>query len=207
MIAMIDVGLGNLQSVRGGFQRIGVPIVSTSDPADVAGARAVILPGVGAFGEGMERLKSHGMIEPILRHAREKKPLLGICLGMQFLADASEEHGLHDGLGLVPGRVVKLDPPIAGTRVPNIGWCEVKKTGPGVLFATIADKADFYFVHSYYFACADPARAAGLTEYGGQTYAAAVESGNIFGVQFHPEKSQDCGLELLHNFARHVEAA
>jgi len=172
MLTMIDLGISNLQSVSEAFRRIGAPV----EVADRPGSGPVILPGVGAFGPAMQRLRERGLVE-----ALRGRPVLGICLGMQLLADESEELGLHRGLGLIRGRVVRL----TGDRVPNIGWCDVDGIGGG---------RSFYFAHSYHFECD---AAAGTIQYGGRRITAAVRQGQIFGVQFHPEKSQDAGLDVL----------
>lgn len=160
-------------------------------PQDLADAAGVVLPGVGAFGDGMAALRRQGLVEALRRHAATGRPLLGICLGMQLLADSSEEHGLHAGLGIVPGRVRRLAPDDPSLRVPNIGWCDV-------------DSASYYFAHGFHMVPDDPADAAQVFDYGGPVVA-AVRRGSVAGVQYHPEKSQDAGLEALAAFA--AEAA
>jgi glutamine amidotransferase len=202
VIAMLDLGLGNLQSVRNAFRHVGVEAVETADPATVAAARALILPGVGAFGNGMASLREKGLVGPVLEHAAQGKPLLGICLGLQLLAELGEEHGLHEGLGLIPGRVVRIRPRDPDCRIPNIGWSPVHILDRGGVFRDIPDGADFYFVHAYHLECPDPALVSAAIDYGGQAVTAGVRKGNIHGVQFHPEKSQDNGLTLIANFAR-----
>lgn len=205
MIAMIDMGVGNLGSVLQAFRRIGTPVTVTTAPADVASARAVILPGVGAFGDGMACLKQHGLIEPLREHALAGKPLLGICLGMQLLAETSEEHGHHEGLGLVRGRVVRLSPTDRTCRVPNMGWCDVRLENlRSVLFTGLSRSETFYFAHSYHLECDDRADVAATLSYGSARVTAAVEAGCLFGVQFHPEKSQDAGFLILAAFVNHV---
>jgi glutamine amidotransferase len=205
MLVMIDMNLGNLQSVVQAFRTVGAEVTVTSRPADVRRAAAVILPGVGAFGDGMASLRAAGLIDALRGHVLgEGRPLLGICLGMQLLAEEGEEHGLHRGLGLVPGRCVRLVPG-AGERVPNIGWCDVRVARPGsVLFHGAREAACFYFAHGYHVHCADTADIAATLPRGGSAVTAAVERGALFGVQFHPEKSQDAGLELLAAFCRHA---
>lgn len=206
MIAIIDSGIANIASVLGACQRVGAEAEVTSDPRQVARARALILPGVGAFADGMESLSRRGLIQPILAAAAAGTPILGICLGMQLLADASEEFGTHPGLGLVPGRVCLLRPALRVERVPNIGWCDVLPGAQSHLFAGVARGTPFYFVHSYHFVCAEAADCAGTIRFGGGAVCAAVERGNVWGAQFHPEKSQDAGLEVLGNFMRHAQA-
>jgi glutamine amidotransferase len=187
-LVAVDMGISNLGSVLEAFRRIGAPVRVTRDPAEVGRARALVLPGVGAFRDGMAALREAGLVEPIRAHAAEGKPLVGICLGMQLLADAGEEHGETEGLGLVPGRQVRLAPADPELRVPNMGWNDVTWRDGS------ADS--YYFAHSYRLELADPADADGTIEYGGPVVA-AVRRGNVRGMQFHPEKSQDAGLEAL----------
>jgi glutamine amidotransferase len=192
---MVDTGVANLGSVVAAFQRVGADVEVTAEAAVVERARALVLPGVGAFRDGMAALERRGLVEPIRRHVLERRrPILGICLGMQLLAEASEEHGQRAGLGLVRGRAARLQAP--GLRVPNIGWCDVRATG-GSPFARALDGRTFYFAHSYHVECDV---AAATLDYGGPV-AAALEDGPVRGVQFHPEKSQDAGLDVLAAFA------
>jgi len=181
---------------------VGAEARATRDPAEVAGSRALVLPGVGAFGDGMASLRDGGLVEPILAHAQSGRPLLGICLGMQLLADMGTEHGAFQGLGLIPGTVLRLDPPDPEQRVPNIGWCDthvVRPEGP-----VPGDGGCFYFVHSYH-VFGDPDHIQASTDIGGQYVAAAVARDNVWGVQFHPEKSQDDGLAVMEHFLARVE--
>lgn len=201
MIAMIDMGVGNLGSVLEAFARVGAPVQVTTDPGDVARAGAVVLPGVGAFGDGMVALRQHGLVEPLRRHALgARKPLLGICLGMQLLAEEGEEHGHHAGLGLIRGRVVRLRPDGPSCRVPNMGWCDVRPENPSALLFAGLGEDSFYFAHSYHVQCGEPADVAASIAYGAGRVTAALERGSLFGVQFHPEKSQDAGLRVLAAF-------
>lgn len=200
MIAIIDLGISNIGSVCDAFGRLGADIVTTVDPATVAHADGIVLPGVGAFGDGMASLRGKGLDVSIRAAARTGTPLLGFCLGMQLLADASEEFGVHEGLGLVPGRVVRLEPAVPGERVPNIGWCDIAPAAGATLFAETAAGTSCYFVHSFHLQCAEPADVAATIRYGGRDVAVAVERGNVFGAQFHPEKSQDAGLAFLDRF-------
>lgn len=189
---IVDIGLSNIGSVRQALSRVGAQSMTARSAGDLEGAGAVILPGVGAFGDGMAALRDQGLVEPLRRHAAEGRPLLGICLGMQLLASSSEEHGRHEGLGIVPGRVVRLSPSDPALPVPNIGWCDV---------ADVSDDGEeaYYFAHGYHLVPDDPADVAGVFDYGGPV-TAIVRRGATTGVQFHPEKSQDAGLEMLERF-------
>ncbi len=201
-IVIVDYGMGNLRSVHNAFERLGCTVASTSSADEIAAADGLILPGVGAFGEAVAQLEARRLVNPILRAVHDQgKPLLGICLGMQLLADSSEEHGLHRGLGLVPGAVRRLEPP-DGLRVPHVGWNSISVRQRDPLLAAAQDGDAFYFVHSYHFTC-DDAYVAATTDYGGSVVA-AVQTGHVFGVQFHPERSQSKGLALLGNFVAHV---
>jgi len=202
VIAVVDMGIGNLQSVLEAFRRVGAATFVTSSAEEVTRAEAVVLPGVGAFGDGMESLREKGLVEPLRRHAADGRPLFGICLGMQLLAEESEEHGRHAGLGILPGRVVRLAPTSRTCRVPNMGWCDVHPVPrpDGKLFARVPHGEAFYFAHSYHVSGARPEHVAAMIEYDGGTLAAALEHDNIFGIQFHPEKSQDAGLEVVAAF-------
>ena len=205
MITMIDMRVGNLDSVRKAFDRIGVDVRVSSEAADVEQASVIVLPGVGSFSDGMRFLQQKRLVEPIRRGAIEKKkPLLGICLGMQLLADGSDEHGHHKGLGLIPGRVVRLQPHDTAFRVPNMGWCDVTFHNRVAPFDAFSEPEAFYFAHSYHFECSDSHDMAGTIEYDGIQIAAVVHRGYLFGVQFHPEKSQDPGLQVLDGFFRHL---
>ena len=203
MITIIDSGISNLGSVLAAMRRISAPAQVTTDPEAVRKAQAILLPGVGAFADGIAALRKHCLIEPILEAARMGTPILGICLGMQLLAEASDEFGDYAGLGLVPGRVRKL-PAVPGLRVPNIGWCDMDIRRGATLFAGVDNGSPFYFVHSFHLVCAQPAHAAGSIAFGSVPVTVSVEHGNIFGAQFHPEKSQDVGLTFLANFAAYV---
>ncbi|HNW36536.1 MAG TPA: imidazole glycerol phosphate synthase subunit HisH [Candidatus Ozemobacteraceae bacterium] len=199
-ILIIDYGLGNLASVKRAVEEChGDPLIS-ADPADIAQASHLILPGVGSFADGMKLLRERGWCGP-LRQAvsRERIPLLGICLGMQLLADWGDEGGGCDGLGLIPGRVERLAATAADERIPHVGWNEVCLVHPCSLFEGIADGTDFYFVHSYAMRPKDDSVIIGTTPYAGG-FASAVQSGCVSGVQFHPEKSVPAGFALLRNF-------
>jgi glutamine amidotransferase len=197
-ITIIDYGMGNLHSVRNAIKQIGFHSDVSDNPMSFVSSDALILPGVGAFGEAMINLKRLKMVEP-LRDAvlNFQKPLLGICLGMQLLADRSEELGDHEGLALIPGSVGKI-PAHSSLRLPHIGWNELSIHYADPLFKGIKEKSAFYFVHSYQFEC-DPKYISATTDYG-KTVTAAIQSANIFGTQFHPERSQSKGLNILRNF-------
>jgi glutamine amidotransferase len=211
-VAIIDYGSGNLRSAAKAFERAAREsgyngtIKVSSDPLDVGTADRIVLPGVGAFADCLAGLKSlPGMLEALTRAVRhQRKPFLGICVGMQLLATRGLEHGVHKGLGWLPGEVRKLEPGDAGLKVPHMGWNELAlRAGydnrPRKLFEGINQGALAYFVHSYHFVPADPVSVAAVTEYGGPVVAAVV-SDNVAGTQFHPEKSQETGLRLIANF-------
>jgi glutamine amidotransferase len=194
-IAIIDYGLGNLRSVIRGLEKAGAQAVITCDAAEIAAADGLVLPGVGAFSEGMEQL---GSLKATVTDATRSVPLLGICLGMQMLLETSEEHGIHQGLGLIPGSVRKF-PRTPGYKIPHMGWNSLKVTDRDhPLFAGFAAEEYVYFVHSYY-ADTQPTYTLTSTEYI-SPFASSVASGNACGVQFHPEKSGAIGLRLLENF-------
>ena len=196
MIAIIDYGMGNLRSVQKGFERVGFEAVVTADPKKVLEADKIVLPGVGAFPDCMRNLEQGGFVEPIRRVIKEGRPFLGICLGLQLLFTESEEFGLHKGLDVIPGRVVRFPEEMKEggeeLKVPHMGWNRVSQTAAHPLWSEIEDGSRFYFVHSY-FPQADEALVRGTTEYG-IPFTCAVARDNIFAVQFHPEKSDTAGL-------------
>ncbi len=200
MIAIVDYGMGNLRSVQKGFGRVGYEASITSSPRQVSSADGIVLPGVGAFGDAMDNLREAGLIDPIVKAVSDGVPFLGICLGLQLLFSGSEELGAHRGLGLLPGRVRRFPD---GQRVPQIGWNQIQIQRETALLSGVPDGAFFYFVHSYY---VEPSRAedtVATTEYG-IDYVSIAGNERVFGVQFHPEKSQDAGLKLLQNFGEIV---
>ena len=201
MIALIDYGVGNLRSVQKAFEARGHAVTVTSDPAVIDAAEKVILPGVGAFGAAVQILRERGLEDVALAAARSGKPFLGICVGMQLLFDESEEMGRHRGLGLIPGRVVRFDPGDSGLKVPQIGWNALRFPKESLLMDGLPDGAMAYFVHSFQCVPDDDSVSAAHTPFCGN-YTSAVEIGNLYGVQFHPEKSSDVGLRILDNFAR-----
>ena len=199
MIAIIDCGTGNLRSVQKAFERYYPDSRIVTTPAEIASAGKLVLPGVGAFGDGIRNLRARGLEAPLLEKARAGTPLLGICVGLQLLFTESEEKGRHAGLNLIPGRVLRFP---EGLKIPQIGWNQVAVQPSGqALFKGVPDNTDFYFDHSYYVKPDNPYDAAGLTDYG-FSYASAVCRGTIMGIQFHPEKSQKAGLMLIDNFCK-----
>jgi len=193
--------MGNLRSVQKALERVGAQAVLTRDPAVIADAAGAVLPGVGAFGMCMENLGRHGLIESVKDFVASGRPFLGICLGMQLLFDESEEFGPVQGLGILPGRVVRFTPDPAGLRkVPHMGWnaLTIRRRAPHL--EGLDDGTQVYFVHSYYPMPSDERVIATTTEYGGD-FASAVWLENVFACQFHPEKSQTAGLRILANFA------
>ena len=201
MVVIVDYGLGNLFSVAKAIEACGGQTTVSSNPVVIASAERLILPGVGAFGDGMERLTSLGLVEPLRQAVFVKRvPFLGICLGMQLLAEESDEYGTHEGLGWMKGVVRRLDES-SGLKVPHIGWnnLDIRREHP--LLKGIPNGSDVYFVHSFAFRPADSADVVAVTEYGGEV-TAAVGRDNVFATQFHPEKSQEIGLKLLENFLK-----
>jgi glutamine amidotransferase len=207
MIAIVDSGIANLRSVEKAFARLDAAAEVVEDPARLREARGVVLPGVGAFADGIAKLTRQGFVEPLAAEIRRGKPVLGICLGLHFLFSESEEFGLHRGLDLLPGRVRRFpegaqDPWLAGGRlkIPHMGWNQVRIERPAPILRGLPDEPYFYFVHSYYVEPANPQVVAGSTEYGVR-FTSVIWRDNLFATQFHPEKSQAAGLALLRNFA------
>jgi len=196
VITIIDYGMGNLRSVQKAFEHVGFSASITDDPDRIAEASKVVLPGVGAFRDAMANLERYGLIDPIKESIERGVPFLGICLGFQLLFSESEEGGLHRGLDIMPGRVRRFPPP---QRVPQIGWNQIHIKRECPILEGIPDGSFFYFVHSYYVDPEDPSDVVALTDYG-IDYVSIASRGNVFGVQFHPEKSQDLGLRILENF-------
>jgi glutamine amidotransferase len=199
MLAIIDYEMGNLRSVQKGFERVGHSAVITSDPAVLADAEKIILPGVGAFRDAISALRERKLVEPLRAAIDAGKPLLGICLGLQLLFDKSYEDGEYEGLGVVPGDVVRFQ--VAPEyKVPHMGWNQIDFRRRPPVFEGVDDGAYFYFVHSYYVAPRQSSVVATETDYAG-AFCSSIWRDNLFAVQFHPEKSQAAGLRLLKNFA------
>jgi glutamine amidotransferase len=202
MIGILNYGMGNLQSVRNALDRLAVPCRVIAEAAAIRECQQLILPGVGAFGQAMERINGLGFAEALREFAMiERKPLLGICLGMQLLMESSTENGLQAGLGLIGGTVESLSEEVAALPLPHMGWNDVTPA-PGSRLLQNIDGGDrnFYFVHNYHCVARQRTSVAGTTVYG-IILDAVIEQGNIFGCQFHPEKSQGNGLAVLKNFA------
>lgn len=201
MIAILDYGVGNLFSLSSSLKALGLDTEITADPRRLRAADRIILPGVGAFGDAKAKLDATGLI-PVLLEEAERKPFLGICLGMQLLFDRSFEYGQHPGLGLVPGQVADLRPALAdpSLKVPHMGWNRLNIVRDDPLFRYFKDGEHVYYVHSFYAKdCA--AHTLGVSQYGNVDVTGVVRNGCVYGVQFHPEKSGDAGLRLLRAFA------
>jgi glutamine amidotransferase len=209
-VAIVDYGSGNLRSVAKALERVAGEsrrpgrVIVTADAGDVARAERIVLPGVGAFADCMKGLDGlPGMVETLTQNVLEEgRPFLGICVGMQLMAERGLEHGSHAGLGWIGGEVVPIEPGAGGLKIPHMGWNDVTLHDAGhPLFDGLADGSHFYFVHGYHFRPDDPAHLLASVDYGGRL-AAAVGRDNLIGTQFHPEKSQAAGLHFLSNFLR-----
>jgi glutamine amidotransferase len=199
MIAIIDYGMGNLRSVQKGFEKVGHQATITSDPKDVLAAERVVLPGVGAFGDAMIELRQRELVAPIREFIASGRPTLGICLGLQLLFETGYEGGTHDGLGVLPGEVVKFDVPHE-YKVPHMGWNQLDVRRPAPLLEGITSGTHMYFVHSYYVVPRDKNLTATETSYP-QPFTSMIWRDRLYATQFHPEKSQADGLRILKNFA------
>ena len=195
-IIIIDYGVGNFRNVQKAFQAVGAEAVISDSVAAACQAKAVVLPGVGAFGDAIDNLRARGLDKPVLEAAQAGKPLFGICVGLQLLFDESEEMGRHLGLGLLPGKIVRF---AAGLTVPHMGWNQIEPVRDHPLLHNLTPGDFAYFAHSYYAAPTNPAHVVAYTDYG-QKFASVVAKDNIYAIQFHPEKSQQVGLQLLKNF-------
>ena len=220
MIAVVNYGLGNLRSVSKAIESLGAKVKVTGNPKEIAKAEAIVLPGVGAFHQGMKNIKQLGLSEALIDIINQGKPFLGICLGLQLLFTESEEHGIHKGLDIIKGRVIKFT---KVSKIPHMGWNQVKiknlptKSGrlhSGLMvrrvepskvkiFEGIPQNSYFYFVHSYYVQPRDKDIIVGTTKYGVE-FTSVIHKDNVWGVQFHPEKSSDAGLKILKNFIQQV---
>jgi len=205
MITIVDYGMGNLRSVKKAFERVGTEAMITADPREVAAATQLVLPGVGAFRDAITELRRKDLVGPVLDHIAADKPLLGICLGLQLLFEVSDEGGRFEGLGVLKGRVERF-PAREGYKVPHMGWNRAASVVDHRLFDGIPADAHYYFVHSYRVVPDEAKVVAATTDYI-DTFASAVAHDALFAVQFHPEKSQRHGLQLLRNFAEWTGAA
>ena len=206
-VTVVDYGVGNLFSVRAAFEHTGADVIMSSDADEIARADRILLPGVGAFGDAMADMRDNGLVEPVLAFSDRGGPLLGICLGMQMLMDESEEFGRHSGLGLIAGAVVPVPATGADGRahpVPHVGWNALDPAGrdgwAGTLFSGIRDGDAVYFAHSFMAVPGASEHAIAQCGYDGREICAAVQRGNVFGCQFHPEKSGPVGLAIIRNF-------
>jgi imidazole glycerol-phosphate synthase subunit HisH len=204
MIAVVDYGMGNLRSVQKSLERTGREAVVTRDPAQIASARGVVLPGVGAFSACMENLAKFGLVEPIREVVRRRRPFLGICLGFQLLFSESEEFGRQKGLDLFAGKV-KGFRPRENLKIPHMGWNRLDKKLESPFLEGLTNGAYVYFVHSFYVVPDDPSIVATTTDYDG-AFVSSIATDTLFACQFHPEKSQELGLRILTNFGRLAES-
>jgi glutamine amidotransferase len=205
VIALIDYGAGNVRSVHKALEAVGAEVQLARDPGPLPDSEKVVLPGVGAFGDCMRALRRMGLVDALCEVVEQGKPLLGICVGMQVLFDEGEEIGHHAGLGLLPGRVIRFadDLTTRGLKIPHTGWNQIEPTGDHPLFHGLPPGSSAYFNHAYH--CqAQPEHVLAVTDYGGH-FVSAVGRENVYGIQFHPEKSQDVGLHILRNFVERVE--
>jgi glutamine amidotransferase len=199
-VSLVDYGIGNIDSVRRALQDCGAEVILAAGRADFEKSSAIILPGVGAFGDGMKHLRERGLVDVLNEQVLEKGiPFLGVCLGMQMLAKHGFENEQSEGLGWIDADCVRLKPASAEERIPHIGWNEVAHDGRSALLNGLPSGKDFYFVHSFALACRDRSTVAATTPYAGG-FPSVVRHENIWGVQFHPEKSQKAGFQLLRNF-------
>ena len=201
MIAIMDYGIGNLGSVKNALDYLNEPCIITSNKEEILNADKVILPGVGAFNDAMETFKSYGFVEVVNELMKKNTPILGICVGMQILFEESEEYGIHKGLGILKGRIVKFEKEVDGIKykIPQMGWNQIHITKENPLLKGL-DNKDVYFVHSYYLDSSYMDDVIATTDYAGKTYGCALRKGNLYACQFHPEKSGEVGLAILKNF-------
>lgn len=199
MIGILNYKMGNLQSVKNSLDYLHISNKFVNLPSEITNCDKLILPGVGAFGLAMKQLEELNFIDPIKEFVSLGKPILGICLGMQLLLDSSEEHGYHAGLGLIKGRALPFNEKITNLPIPHVGWNNISKKKDSKILNNIEDGDSFYFVHSFYCDLTEKKEIAATTNYGFD-FDSVIESGNIYGCQFHPEKSQRAGLTILENF-------
>ncbi len=207
-ITIVDYGMGNLLSVSRAFEHCGASVILTNSPDAIENAERLVLPGVGAFANGMAGLSSKALIDPVKRFSISNRPFLGICLGMQMMLDISEEFGIHKGLGLIDGKVMAIPPAVADGKphkIPHIGWNSlliphIRKSWNDTIFADVAPEESVYFVHSFVVVPKNEENNLAYCEYNGIKLCAAIKSGNMYGCQFHPEKSGDVGLRIIKKF-------
>lgn len=200
LVAVIDYGVGNLHSVRHALDLVGADVIVTGDADEIARAERLVLPGVGAFGRCVENLQASGLVDLLERRVmHDGVPLFGICVGLQLLAREGYEMGVHPGLGWVPAVVKRLEPGSPGLKVPHVGWNDVNPVNESPMWAGLRGNPTFYFTHSYALVPDDDTLEAASCDYGAR-FTAAIQRGNIFATQFHPEKSQENGLKILENF-------
>ncbi|ACN98514.1 imidazole glycerol phosphate synthase subunit HisH [Sulfurihydrogenibium azorense] len=202
MIALVDYGMGNLRSVEKALEKVGFNVLRTSNPEDLDKADAIVVPGVGAFGDAIHNLERLGLKNKVIHLINQGKPYLGICLGLQILFEYGYEFGQHEGLGILKGSVVRFDEKLP-IKIPHMGWNQIHKKKNSKMFEGIKEGEFFYFVHSYYANPEDKSIVATTTDYA-IDFCSSVEVDNIWAVQFHPEKSQTAGLKLLDNFRKFV---
>ena len=204
MIVVVDYGMGNLRSVSKALEKVGLDVKVSSDPKDVRDAEAIVVPGVGAFGDAIHNLQRFGLLEEIIKSIEKGKPYLGICLGLQILFEYGYEFGEHEGLGVLKGKVIRF-PEKEGYKVPHMGWNQVWLKKTEGLFSDIKEGEFFYFVHSFYVVPEESEVIASITDYS-VDFCSAIQKDNVWAVQFHPEKSQKAGLKLLENFKTFVQS-
>lgn len=203
MIVVVDYGMGNLRSVAKAFEKVGFNIKVSSNPKDIKNAKAIVVPGVGAFGDAVHNLKRFNLFDEIINHIQEGKPYFGICLGLQLLFEYGYEFGEHEGFGVLKGKVVRFENK-EGYKIPHMGWNQVWIKQKEGLFSDIKEGEYFYFVHSYYAKPENKEDIASTTDYI-TDFCSAIQKDNIWAVQFHPEKSQKAGLKLISNFKNFVD--
>ncbi len=203
MITVVDYGMGNLRSVSKALEKVGFDVKVSSNKEDIKNAKAVVVPGVGAFGDAIHNLERFGLKEEIIKSIKEGKPYLGICLGLQILFEYGYEFGEHEGLGILKGKVIRFENK-EGFKVPHMGWNQVHIKENKRMYSEIKNGEFFYFVHSFYPLPSDSSVISSITDYSVE-FCSAVEVDNVWAVQFHPEKSQKAGLKLLENFKNFVE--
>lgn len=210
IIAVVDYGLGNLFSITKALSLFTDTSVVTDDAQTLLSADAVIIPGVGAFAVGMEGLLSRGLVDPLKQIAGSGRPILGICLGAQLMLETGFEFGEHKGLGIIPGRVERFSPQVAqNMKIPHVGWNTLSRPKAafwkGTILEGLRDEEMVYFVHSYIMIPDNPLNSLGQAEYGGHEFCAVTKHENVYGTQFHPEKSGETGLRIIHNFIRTIQ--